>query len=274
MMKSKWSWASGVCLAVLIFVAQGGAARAQEARAAAKLLHTLTEQGAPLWLSPDGRTLAFKGEDVQLYDVATGTLKAKVPVSFRVHAEGRLLHARRQGARRPHGSRAGRGRERRQGAPRIRRRLHADQLLQEDLHGARRDFVRRVVGRLFDHVRRAERQGDLAGASRARPERQGRQPGLEVHPRAQGGRRGGGLRLRDGQAEVHAVAQARARTRRSACCSTRSASSAPTASSSSPRTPAARRACGTPRRASWSQTSRRTRTSSTARGSAPTASSS
>ena len=80
MMKSKWSRAKGVCLAVLIFVAQGGAARAQEARAAAKLLHTLTEQGAPLWLSPDGRTLALRGEDVQLYDVATGTLRAKIPV--------------------------------------------------------------------------------------------------------------------------------------------------------------------------------------------------
>ena len=81
MMKSKWSWSSGVCLAVLLFVAQGGAGRAQEARAAAKLLHTLGAYGAPLWLSPDGRTLAFKGADVELYDVATGTLKAKVPVT-------------------------------------------------------------------------------------------------------------------------------------------------------------------------------------------------
>ncbi|HEX6624815.1 MAG TPA: hypothetical protein VF064_13970, partial [Pyrinomonadaceae bacterium] len=80
-MKCDRRWAKGVCLVVLLFVAQGREARAQEeARVAARLLHTLTEQGAPLWLSPDGRTLALRGEDVQLYDVATGTLKAKIPV--------------------------------------------------------------------------------------------------------------------------------------------------------------------------------------------------
>src|SRR5215207_5496971 len=88
MMKSKWSWASGVCLVVLLLAAQGEAARAQEARVAARLLHTLGAYGAPLWLSPDGRTLAFKGEAVELYDVATGTLKAKVPVNSEFTPKG------------------------------------------------------------------------------------------------------------------------------------------------------------------------------------------